>query len=78
MKIFGRKVKIPPTPAKIPSFSSDVSISPAPMDISHFGIAVVSISSHVSKYPFIKSPTVNVRKNTSAIIAKKTGMPKTG
>ena len=78
MKILGRKVRIPPTPAMIPLVIREISISPAPTAVRPPTAASVSQSRAISKYPFSQSPTVKVRKNTSPMIRRNTGRPSTG
>lgn len=78
IKIFGRNVRIPPTPASAPSTTREITQSEAPAACTlkvHSTIKVpVPVQSNLSR----KSPTVNVRKNTSAMIPKNTGIPRTG
>ena len=78
IKILGRKVRIPPTPDMIPSTTSEQTQSEAPMAVSAVLAASKAQSSPISNQPLIASPTVKVRKNTSAMIHKNTGTPATG
>ena len=78
IKILGKNVNIPPTPAIIPSTKSDVTAGLTCHAANAFEINSLNHSTANSKYPDIKSPTVKVSRNTSAIIPKKIGIPKIG
>ena len=77
IKMFGRKVRIPPTPATIPSTSKERSISFTPAATKPSLNSADRLSMPISKYPFSQSPMVNVRKNTTAMIPRKIGIPQT-
>ena len=74
MKIFGRNVRILPTPAIIPSDTREISPGDAPADVSPDAAACPSQFMAISKYPLKKSPTKNVKKKTTPIIPRKIGM----
>ena len=74
---FGRNVKIPPTPAIIPSTTRDTSVSDVCIVNRKFLTPSEKASSPISSQPFKKSPKANVSKNTTAIITKKIGTPQT-
>ena len=76
MKIFGKNVSIPPTPAMIPSTTNEMTISPAPSFVNKSNVPLDIQSKNISKYPFRKSPKVKVKKNTNAMIPRKIGTPK--
>ena len=75
IKMFGRKVRIPPTPDRIPSTIRDCSIGLTFHASSTTPVLSESSTSPVSKYPFSHPPTAKVRKNTSPMIARKIGSP---
>ena len=74
MKMFGRKVRIPPTPAMMPSTSRERSTSLTPTAISPSLINADRLSIPNSRNPFSQSPMVKVRKNTAAMTTRKIGM----
>ena len=78
IKIFGRKVKIPPTPAIMPSTNRDCSHSIVPKPSSMPAAPSETKSSPISKKPFNASPTVKVKKNTKHITIRNTGIPQMG
>ena len=75
MKMFGRNVRIPPTPEMMPSTINEVNIGLVWTAARPFDTRFENTSRAISKYPFIQSPTVNVRKNTNAMIRRKIGRP---
>ena len=75
MKMLGRKVRMVPTPPMMPSTMSETTISCAPMEISPLSAVSESHSRPISKSDLIASPTKKVRKNTSAMMPRKMGMP---
>ena len=77
INMLGRKVRIPPTPATIPSTIRDISHREVPIASSTVKSVLEPCSNPTSKYPFRKSPTVKVRKNTTAMIPRKIGIPHT-
>ena len=64
--MFGRKVTMLPTPAIMPSMTSEVTTSPEPVAASRLPAMPDIQSMAASKYPFIQSPTVKVRKKMTA------------
>ena len=78
MNIFGIKVRIPPTPAMIPSTIKETSQSETESPSKNPPTASEKTPSPVSNTPFSASPTIKVRKNTKAMIHKNIGTPNTG
>ena len=68
MKILGKNVRIPPTPAMIPSRIKEESMGFVCIASSPPDTKAEKFSNPISKYPFSQSPIVKVKKNTSAII----------
>ena len=77
MKMLGRNVIIVPTPLMMPSIISEITISFADMLSSQPPRLSESQPIPSSNSAFIASPTKKVRKNTTAIMPKNTGMPHT-
>ena len=73
--MFGRKVRIPPTPEMIPSTTREIIMSPTCREVSPLVTAAEKDSRKISKYPLSQSPTVKVSRKTSAIIPRKSGSP---
>ena len=73
--MFGRKVTIVPTPAMMPSTTSEVIIALAFTAASPFVTAPLSQSISSSSQPFSQSPSVNVSRKVSAMMPRNTGMP---
>ena len=69
---------MPPTPATIPSTTREASQGEAWTCTRNRDNEPENQSSPTSKYPFRKSPTVKVRKNTTAIMPKNQKIPQTG
>ncbi len=76
MNILGRKVRIPPTPAIIPSTIREVQNSPALIAVKKLTAPSENVSNPPSNTPFIISPIVNVKKKIRAITPKNIGSPK--
>ena len=75
MKMLGRKVRIPPTPAITPSTTREVSMGLVCIAARPPETAPEKKSRAVSKYPFSQSPTVKVKKKTRAMMRRKMGSP---
>ena len=75
MRMFGRKVTMVPTPAIMPSTTSEVSIALASTAPSSDSTPPLSQSMASSSQPFSQSPTVKVSRKVSAMMPRKTGMP---
>ena len=73
--MLGRKVKIPPTPAMMPSQTREMSISSAPSEVSPPSAMADRASMDPWKESCTMSPTKKVRKKTIAMMARKIGMP---
>ena len=73
--ILGIKVRIPPTPAMMPSVIREIIHPAQPTAFRIVSASTDRNESTTSNPPFRKSPTLKVRKNTSPMIIRNTGTP---
>ena len=71
---FEKNVKMPPTPAMMPSHTRETTMSPAPAAARIPPAPCDKKSMASSKYPFSISPMKKVRKKTTAMMQRNTGM----
>ena len=73
--MLGKKVRMPPTPAIMPSQTREMSISSAPSEDRPLSARADKVSMEPWKESWTISPMKKVRKKTMAMMARKMGMP---